>query len=454
MIQPTSLLTSVSGVPRKRRPYFLIGMTLLGVALLGGAIGSWLYRVTAIKPPTIVTDGVEPLVAKAIEYARLRVTQEPRSAEAWGFLGKVLRAHEFHADGDLCFAQAAKLDPGDPRWPYLLSRGLLGVNPDGALPYLERAVALGGNVTSPRLVLGELLLEKGRVEESASQFRQVLQIDTEDPRAHLGLGRIAYFRGDLKASLDHLRRSAAQAPKVKATHAVLAQVYHRLGQEIASADELRLMKELSEEWVWPDPYIEEVSRVWIGLKARLASVTDLRNKGRDLEALQHLRALVKDYPDSARAQFVLGQTLNRLGSGMEAEPVLREALRLDPSNSIAHFELGSILQQQGKEDAAAQSYRKATQLQPDLAPAYFNLSFCLNKPEEHESKVQALRDAVRYKPDFAPALRQLGGLLAQDGHYAEAREYLERAVQLAPADERAKLWLEKVKEYVAPPGTP
>ena len=121
--------------PRHKRSMSLLfngvflGASLFGVGLIYySAVGYW-YRLTSPPPPIVTLDGMDPQVVKAITIARSAVLKSPGNADRWGFLGKALRAHEFEEASNVCFRQAEKLDPTDPRWPYLLARGLRATDP-------------------------------------------------------------------------------------------------------------------------------------------------------------------------------------------------------------------------------------------------------------------------------------------------------------------------------------
>src|SRR5207249_71855 len=109
--------------------------------------------------------GADPGVAAAVTAAQKAVERQPASAAAWGRLAMVLQAHDFRSEATRCFAQAERLDPANPRWPYHQALDLLISAPDAGLARLERAVALDGPVSAPRLLLGEVLLAQGRGEE-------------------------------------------------------------------------------------------------------------------------------------------------------------------------------------------------------------------------------------------------------------------------------------------------
>src|SRR5216683_524286 len=301
MIDATSNVPLGDSAKSKWHSHWRLLAVLLGSAVLAAGIGlAWWLWLTARMPDPPVADlaGAEPVVAEAIEAARAAATRNLRSAAAWGHLGMVLQAHDYLAEAERCFAQAEKLDAADPRWPYLQARTLLKdpLDPGAGVRCLERAVERCGDVPAPRLRLGE----------AEAHFRQVLERDPKNPRALLGLGQVAHFRGDLKASLNHLTASALVAPRVMATHALLAETQLRLGNERAAEEERRRLSQSTDDPAWPDPYFEEVQRCTVGVVPEINKASGLFQQGRAAEAVKMMQEIVARHPDSLLAYLALG----------------------------------------------------------------------------------------------------------------------------------------------------
>jgi tetratricopeptide (TPR) repeat protein len=346
----------------------------------------------------------------------------------------VFRIHEFSQESDICFARAAELNPRDSRWPYFLGRGQRGRDRDKAEQYLKKAVAIGGTVFSPHFLLGELLLDEGRIDEAEPLFRQILAKEPDNSRAIFARARIAVARDTPDAAVADLERVVALTPMAKAAHSLLAQLYARQGRQALADREAATAAVLGDESIWTDPYQQELVAAWTGLEARLATAQALWTSGRQSETISFLRAVITDYPSSSRAQFLLGDRLNRVREFADAEAPLREAVRLEPGFSRAHFELGYSLQQQGKVVPAADEYREAIRLQPDFAVAYYDLSYSLTAQRDVDAAISALENAVRYAPGLTPAYARLAELLNGAGRDREARDVLAQAAALrAPA---------------------
>jgi tetratricopeptide (TPR) repeat protein len=436
---------------RRRRRLLLLGVGVVAAVVVWGIVwGGWLR---SARPPVVDLKGVDPGIAEAIESARRDVEQKPRSAAAWGHLAMVLRAHDFNVDAEVCFARAEKLDPDEPRWPYLRALILLRGDPDAGIASLRRAVELAGAETTPRLRLAGVLESLGRFDEAEDHFKQVLSQETDNPRAHLGLARLAFQRGDLEASLTHLQASLAGAPGVRSSHALLAEIRFRKGEQAAAEEALRTVDRLKAGDPWPDPYLAEVERLRVGVGARISQARMLLEQGQVGQAVELLQETVNQHPDSYEAHLTLGHTaLLRLPAQFApgAERALREAVRLKGDSFDARFYLAAALQRQEKFRAAVEVYDQALSLKPQHAQAHFNRGICLRQEGDRDGAIQAFEMAVRFKPDLTEGYRDLGELLARAGRDAEALKQLEQAGQLRPTDEKAKRLLEEVRKRVRP----
>src|SRR5438105_5813790 len=156
------------------------------------------------EPPVVDLQGVEPRVAAAIEKARASVDRLS-SAETWGRLGMVLLAHQFWEEARRCFAEAERLNRDEPRWPYFQAVVLTRENLEAAILKLRRTVELcHDEPDGPRLKLADALLVEGQAVEATEQFQQLLMRHPSHPAANLGLARLAFERGNLQESRDHL----------------------------------------------------------------------------------------------------------------------------------------------------------------------------------------------------------------------------------------------------------
>ncbi len=125
------------------RPLFRRTLWLGGGAVLLGLLAVWGWRWYARPPlPRLALEGLDPVVVEAVNRELNEVKRNRGSGTAWGRLGMVLMVHSLHAEAAECLTHAARLEPDEPRWPYLRGVQLTVEEPERSLPYLRRAVEL------------------------------------------------------------------------------------------------------------------------------------------------------------------------------------------------------------------------------------------------------------------------------------------------------------------------
>jgi tetratricopeptide (TPR) repeat protein len=425
---------------------------VLALAVAAAAGGGWYAwygnRVPDRAPPEVVLDGVDPAIAGAIRKAREEVLKSPRSAAAWGELGEVLDANLFRPEAAECYAQAERLDPNEPRWPYHHGMILYADEPEAALVKLRRAAELAPE--KPDAVtyrLAELLLLTGRPEEARQRYEAMLRVDPSHPLAWLGLARVALAAGDLDGAAGHAGKVVNSPFARKAACNLLAEVRHRKGDMAGAVVEQDRAAAAPPDRPWPDPFRQGLQeRRLVGETARLVRATRLMDRHDQAAAAVELRQLVTDYPASAEGWTKLGYALLMLQDGPGAEKALAEAIRVGPAQPRPYFYLGIVLHGRGDRAGAAARFREAIAAKPDYTLAHFNLGMTLKEDGKRAEAIEAFRDALRCQPMQAPAHSNLGELLLQEGRTDEAREHLEEAVRLNPKDKRAAELLAGLKK--------
>jgi tetratricopeptide (TPR) repeat protein len=453
----TSPDVSRSAAVRPRRWVLLVAILAGGAAL--GVFG-WRWY-TAPQPPVIDLSGADPAIARAVDAALAKVREQPRSLEAWAHLGQLLRASNYLEAAVLCFAQAERLDPRNPRWPHLQGEGLLlRGDSDAALPHLQRAAARYEgeyqNELAPRLLLAEVLLAGGRYDEAEEQLRRAHEVDESHPAIPLGLGLAAYARDDFGSSQKYLERAQHGVATRQRACARLAALYARQGDAAKAAQYERRARTLPPDPGWIDPYVMECLRRAVGKPSRFRYVEGLEAQGRAGEAAQMLREMLAEGPDY-RVYVGLGKNLIQAGDLDGAEEALREAIKMTPDNVQAYYFLSKLFWARAEQqayknetrnlyDRAAAAARKALAQKPDHALAHVLLGLSLRRLGLREEGLASLRTAVQCGPDLPDPHLYLGEALADEGQESEARRHLDLALELArPDDPRPRAALDRLR---------
>lgn len=424
-----------------------VHLTLIVLVAVNAAALTWkLWPRTPPRPPALDPTGVDPVVWRAIEAARVEVERAPESSRAWGRLGMVLLAHQLRGESLACLARAEQLDPRDARWAYYQALAVRRTDPEAAIAHLRRAVAVGAEYDGPRLLLAELLVQRGVVNEAETLFQTVLSREPNNSRAYLGLAQAAFERDDLSACLEQLRHALDDPHTRKAAHTFLAEVQQRRGDRSAAEKAWRDAQGLPDDAAWPDSLAESMQEMVVGHLAVITRAAALLQQDQPEQAIPLLQGAVKDYPESSWACVLLGKAWLRAGNLTDAEKALQESVRRDPESVEAQFYLGVVLSEQKHFAAALPYFRKAVQLKPDYALAWYNLGFCHKQQGERTAARAAFQKTLACKPQLAEARVNLGELLAEEGEIVAALEQLRQAIQQTPNDSRARQLLETLQK--------
>jgi tetratricopeptide (TPR) repeat protein len=413
--------------------------------LAGGLYWGWSHA--GPEPPRLEVPGIDPVVLRAVEEARAGVRRAPHSAAAWGRLGMVLQAHQYWTQARFCLAQAERLDPKELRWPYFQGLAAYGAaDGEGAVAKLEQAVALcDPTFDAPRLRLAELLLSLNRLDEAESHFRHILRKNLLHPRAQLGLARIFYQRGDLRASLGQLTLPQSDSRTEKGAWQLLAQIHCHLGQQARAEEAQRRATDLAEDPPWPDRLFDEVNELRTGKQAWIERALLLSRENRNPEAIALLQQTVATYPEAQDTWMQLGLLFLMQKNQPDAEKAFRRATELAPGSPESVFYLGNTLVLRGDLAGGIACFRKAADLKPDYAAANYSLGNCLVETGDNTGAIEAYRAALRYEPALVEVHVSLATLLAEKGQYAEAWVHAAHALRLEPSHPRAL----KVREDLA-----
>jgi tetratricopeptide (TPR) repeat protein len=436
--------------------------------LAAGGAWWWSHRTTATPPPPLPGEISEDEVRQAVEEARRQVLADPNSAAAWGRLGMVFLANSIEGESDQCFAEAARLDPTDPRWPYARGRIAIKRDADHALPYLRQAAAAAAAGpwskyrAAIRLQLAEALLERNEVDEAAGLFQAELNNPEYRLRAANGLGLVALARGDDRAAAEYLAVARASPVVRRQATAQLAALARGRGDQAAAAAyeaEATAIPTGSVPPTWPDPFIGEVADLRVGRLGRKQLAKELEEQGRYAELAELFLRQTRDDP-TPEAYAHAGLNFARMEDFDRAIPLLREAVRLGPDSALAQYHLAlALFSRAEKENArspgsaqaregfgeAADHARRAAELKPGHGLAYLFWGLALKQLGRPGEAVDPLRKGVAARPEEFELQLALGEVLAATGRGAEAKTYLENARRLDPKDPRPGQALERLK---------
>lgn len=102
--------------------------------------------------------------------------------------------------------------------------------PDAAIAAYERAIAMDAGLVKPRINLGRLLHEAGRLEDAERVYRDALGMSSDDPLLHFDLGVLLDDMGRKNQAMDAYRAALRRDPRFADCHYNLGLLCRRLGK--------------------------------------------------------------------------------------------------------------------------------------------------------------------------------------------------------------------------------
>jgi tetratricopeptide (TPR) repeat protein len=148
--------------------------------------------------------------------------------------------------------------------------------------------------------------------------------------------------------------------------------------------------------------------------ARISYGIVLERKGLLAEALLQYREALRINPRSFEAHGNLGNLLDEMGKTDEALMQYQEALKLNPKAPLAHENLGTLLVKLGRFDEGMSQYEQAAQLDPNDFRSYYLMGKALLKQGRDVEAVGKFREALQLDPDNFQILTYTAYVLAAD----------------------------------------
>jgi len=198
------------------------------------------------------------------------------------------------------------------------------------------------------------------------------------------------------------------------------------------------------------------------------------------QATAQMQKVGELFPHHYAAYLQIGRLLARQKKGDEARFWLERALRLRPDLSEAYLELAQILAGQGqleealrqlavaqryrpedpwiclrradvlaaqkKRDEALENVREAIRLRPSFWEAHYLLGVELAQDGQDREAQTEFAEVVRWRPDHVLARLNWGVMLARQGRMDEARTKFQETLRLDPQNEKARQFIENLKQ--------
>lgn len=185
------------------------------------------------------------------------------------------------------------------------------------------------------------------------------------------------------------------------------------------------------------------------LKELLVPIREAEDRDRSSMAEVHCLALLEEFPTHAGTWAALANAHMNLARFDEAEAALEQAMEHVPDDlaHIVHSKMGHLELLRGDRAAAMGHYRSAHELAPERAgPLIYLGSAHLEAGDLELSETTFRRATEATEGAIDEAHFNLARALVSQRRHGEAREALERALEMDPAYDPARALLEELDE--------
>ncbi|MGA2349166.1 MAG: tetratricopeptide repeat protein [Terracidiphilus sp.] len=424
------LLLSVKLDAKEIKPYLLLGEVLSRLGRIPDAAQAWQAALQIDPHDKFALDGMAKALMSIHAYDDViaLLSAEPADENLSLDLGVALGGAGQLNDAARVLGEAIKKYPDSAR----LVDALVTIYVH-QLRYSE-AVRVSGELAqrrpadleAQRTYLRTILLN-GDQDISLPLAHKLVQRAPRDPDILFLCGAAERLAGDFENARRHLEEAAAINPKHYNTHfdigAVLAQL-HEYGE---AEKQFKLAIELGDA----EPEV------------RFELFQVLRKQGKTEEAeeqLQIYRAKVKQKSDNTLAMQKSTQAdeLAAKGDKKQAAALYREASDTLPKDARLAYRWATVMD--GLEDYSTEriALERAVEDDPAFALAHNQLGYIDSKLGETAMAEEQFRLAVKSDPRYVSAWISLAAVLATESKYAEARDAIESALKVDPANKDAQ----------------
>ncbi|CBK42115.1 conserved protein of unknown function, TPR-like [Nitrospira defluvii] len=284
----------------------------------------------------------------------------------------------------------------------------------------------------PRLKLARFFDQRHATDQAEAVLREALTVFPENEQAWLALADFLNIRRGKDAARVALRQAAEQLPYSTQIPFALAALYES-HKDLAEAK--RVYETLAKDY----------DKKPAGLDAQVKIAQLDFNAGHQAEADRRLSEVLRQNPRSAQGLILQGKVSLIGRNGKDAVQAFRTVLRDQPELAHVQHLLGQAYLMTGNSALARESFERATALSPGLPEPGLALAMMESQNGQTQRARTRLKDILKSYPDHRQAMELMFDLDLADGNWNHAASTLSRLRQLE--GESAALLMAEGKLY-------
>ncbi|MGR8979384.1 MAG: tetratricopeptide repeat protein [Gammaproteobacteria bacterium] len=292
----------------------------------------------------------------------------------------------------------------------------------GAAELLRKASQKYPDNVQINKMLAQVLIKTGAYEEAAEVYRKLTELDSEDVESRFALGLVYLQIGQDDKAEDIFK-------KLLETDKTRNQASFYLGKLEEKRDNVK--KALA----WYD----KVSGEPFEFEAPLSAVSLLAKQKQFKEAEERLKSMETRFPkQKVRILIMQAEIFSQQKEYQKAFNLLTTALIQYPDDNSLLYTRALMAERVGKLDVLEDDLKKILDKDPDNAEALNALGYSLlDYPDRYAEAEQYLQKALSLQPDEPVIIDSYGWLQFKLGNASKALIFLEKAYAILPENEIA-----------------
>lgn len=381
-------------------------LVAIGSLVLVGVLGTGWWQIRQfgrVTPPHIVLSGMHPDVEIELRAAEQAILNEPDSSILWGEYGMSLLAHQRMQEAIICFREASRINPRDPKWPYYLGVILVETDYSAARGEWERCLQLEPSYLPTRHRLLTLFIQQNELELAHHLLKESRELSPNDLRLLLLASRLALLNNNIEEASHALQSSRELYPQVREPYVESAKLERRRGHR-ELAEKYAVMGEKLPPASVDDPWYSEVILLDASSRNESMRADQFVQAGHFAEAAQLLEEVARRHPELSRPSVNRVNLLLRTGQTSLAMHEMELVLERHPTDPLVHLTMAHAYNLVGELEKCRLHIDRALQLKSDYFDAWMLLGQLLEKQHDPPRALEAYERALSIEPQRREAV--------------------------------------------------
>jgi tetratricopeptide (TPR) repeat protein len=267
-------------------------------------------------------------------------------------------------------------------------------------------------------LLGIIRAQQRREPEAERLFKRAIEIKPDFVSAHVSLGMLYVQMAKLGDAISEFQEALRLDPDRTDARSSLVNVWRDEAHAAGGQDpEKALSLLLQARKISPKDADVQFDLGMVALRMSLFP-----------DAMQAFQEALELRKDDAGALYGLGRVQMALAKYEDARATFERYNDLRPADASGHYALGMTLEALQRAAEARSQFEKSIELQPAQTESYFQIGRIELEGGEIDTAERQFTRVLKRDPRHAGALSGMGRLRFQQKNYAEAADFLQKAI--------------------------